>query len=206
MTKQLFNEPESYLLKNWAKAQLLADSMDAVRKKYAQVFDKILDSVQEEHPELDSRSIHITPNEGNVTIGKKTWPSMYVEWPSGLRIWDIRLENLASEDEEVPEAVVWFHPPKELRSQVNFQEVADDFKKEAEQLMTKAEFKRVYVESTKTYAYLSYPLPETRQKLLESLLADEAREFIECVRAHFESLTRFTSVMDGITKSGKRTR
>ena len=201
MPTQLFNEPESYLLRNWAKAQLLAESMVAVREKYTQVFGKILDSVQEEHPELDSRFIHMTPSDGLVIIGKQKWPSMYAQWPSGFRIGAIRPENLASEDEEAPEAAVMFCPPKEVRSQVNLQQVADTFEKEAAKLMTKDEFKRVSVQTTKSYAYLGYPLPEPRQKLLELLLAEEARAFIECVRAHFESLTRFIPVMDGIAQS-----
>lgn len=206
MAKQLFNEPELYLLKNWTNAQLVEQSMDTVRQKYAQLFDRVLDAVQEQHPELDSRFIHITRNEGNVIIGKKTWPSMYAQWPSGLRLWDIRPENLSSEEEDPPEAVVWFHPPKETRSRVDFQEVANGFKKAAERLLTKPEFKRVFVESTKTYAYLSYPLPEPRQKLLDMMLADEAREFHDCMLGHFESLTKFIPVMDEIVKKSKSKR
>ncbi len=88
MAKQLFNEPESYLLRNWAKAQVLAESMETVREKYAQIFGKVLDAVQEEHPELDSRFIHI--KDGQITIAKQSWPSMYAHWPSSLRIWGSR--------------------------------------------------------------------------------------------------------------------
>ncbi len=69
--------------------------------------------------------------------------------------------------------------------------------------MTKEESKSLYVESEKTCAYLACPLPEPRQKLLDLLLADEARDFGDCMRGHFESLARFIPVMDEIVKKSK---
>ena len=68
-----FNQPDLYLLRHWSNARQLEDSMKAVREKYVALFEKVLDRVQDKHPDLDCREIHLDKDGLNVGLGKKTW-------------------------------------------------------------------------------------------------------------------------------------
>ena len=205
MTNPRFDEPELYLLKNWSNAHLLEESMHKVREKYDQIFNEVLTKVQENYRELDlSGPLHAKDEEGYVGIGKKTWPSMYGSWPSALRLENIRLEHLVSEDHEAPAAGVVVWPPKEVN--VNFEEAKRKLSEVAEQGFGKKEFAWLPAENTKRWAWIGYSLPEPRQELLELLLRDEARGFIGRMVEHFDTLAKFIPVVDEIFQSGQQKR
>ena len=47
MTKQLLNEPELLLLRQWDEAHLLEQSMKRVREKYNAIFEQAAEAVKE---------------------------------------------------------------------------------------------------------------------------------------------------------------
>lgn len=54
MAKRLLNEAERYVFEHWEEALAFEESMDKVRKKCAGLLDRVVEAVQEAHPELDS--------------------------------------------------------------------------------------------------------------------------------------------------------
>ncbi len=40
-----FNEPESFLIRKWSDVRALEDAAKAVRTKFVQIFDEVLDEV-----------------------------------------------------------------------------------------------------------------------------------------------------------------
>src|SRR5437660_6622137 len=99
MSKELFNEAERFLLEHWEDAQLLEESMNGVRTKYKEVFQRIIDAVTEGHPELDAHRIYVTQfwGSGSIGFGRKTCPARDPNWPSGLWVWDLRVEMLTAQ-------------------------------------------------------------------------------------------------------------
>jgi hypothetical protein len=205
MKKKWLNEPESYLLRNWSSACLLEKSMATVREKYDEIFDKVLDAIQQEHPELSRRVQQATSSYGgSVGIARQTWPDRSSAWPSGLWLDNISLERLASEDEERPSASVWIKPRRELW--VDFKEAERRLSKAAAKVLSGQEAKLTSVKADRNEAYLWYPLPTPRQELLGLLQADDPSGFIDCMVEHFEKLTRFTPVVDEIFAAGRSKR
>ena len=170
--------------------------MKAAREKYTQVLDEVLDEVAEKYEELDCRSTHPTYEGSNVGIGKRSWPSKYPDWPSGLWVGHVRLDNVASdEDEYGPGGEVYIGICNDIK--LDMAKVAERLLHAAKTL-SKDEFRRAETWSGKSDAGLWYPLPESREKLLELLVKDKARGFIDCMVAHFESLAKFIPIIDEI--------
>jgi hypothetical protein len=204
MPKSWFNEPELYLLKKWTDAQLLEESMKAVRKKYAELFEKILEQVQESHEELDCPGIQPTGDGGlNLGLGKSTWPSKWPKWPSGLWLGPLRIEDLVAEDGETPGGSIWLYPPSEVALDIS--EAARKFQEAAPSILTKEELDRTDLEEPEEgYAHVNYSFPQSRQEVLDLLLKDDATDFIQCMVGHFETLANFIPVIDDIFQHGER--
>jgi hypothetical protein len=108
MPKELLNEAERFLLEHWGEARILEKSMEDVRTKYKEVFQRIIDAVAEAHPELDAQRSRVTQfwADGYIGFGRKSWPSG-ANWHSGFWVENLRLEILAAEDTEPPYAYIW---------------------------------------------------------------------------------------------------
>jgi hypothetical protein len=117
MAKELLNEAERFLVDRWAEARLLEESMEGVRTKYKELFQRIIDAVTEGHPELDANAAYPTQfwGPGYIGFGRKSWPAGETKWPSGLWVGNLRLEVLVAEDSELPYAYISFS----LKSKVN---------------------------------------------------------------------------------------
>lgn len=181
--------------------------MEATRTKYAQLFEKVVKQVQEEHTDLDCQAIHVTNDEGfNVGLGKSTWPSKRRTWPSGLWIGCLRLEDLVAEDGESPGGLIWFDAPNEAG--LDIKEAARRFQEAAPKILTKEELARTDLEEPEGegYAHVCYGFPQSRQEVLDLLLKDDAKEFVKCMVGHFETLAKFIPVIDDIFRTGKRKR
>jgi hypothetical protein len=208
MEKQMFNEPEMYILEKWADAKLLEESMESMRNKYREVFDKVLERVQEQHKELDCSAMHFAAGDDgiNVAVGKSTWPCRYPKWPSGLWLSRVRLDDVASEPEYPPGACIWIRPP--VQSGLDLKKAANKLREAARQVLPKGALKDFEVDEGKSDASIWYPLlPESRQELLAMVKKEDgSAEFIDCMVTHFELLAKFIPVIDEIFQTGKRSR
>jgi hypothetical protein len=206
MGKKFFEEHQLYLLKNWADAQLFEESMEDVRENYEKIFDKVLKIVKEKHEELDCPAIRLTNENGlNVGIGKKSW-SMDPNWPSGLWLDTVRLEDLASEEEGIQSAVIWIDPPKNIK--IDLDEAVKKLLNAAKNICTKEEDEIDNLDSVvkKSKAYITYPLPQSRQQLRDLLIAEDMSGFTDCMVKNFEVMTQFIPIISKIFQDSKRMR
>ena len=203
MKIQPFSDPELYLLNKWESAMLLENSMKAVRDKYAQIFTAALDRLEQRYKGLDCRTMHLTDKwNPSVSIGKKSWPSMYPSWPSGFWLECIGLDHLTSQDKDAPHACVFFNPPKSEGR--DLKGTVQRLREAAKTILTKERLDSVGHEIGKSESYIWYPLPEPRHELQRMLMNNQSREFIDCIVAHLETLEWFIPVMDEISRGGKR--
>jgi hypothetical protein len=170
--------------------------MEEVREKYEEILGKVLDRVQEKHDELDCLDIHAKNDGMNLGIGKTGY------WTSGLWIGGIRIENLTSEDEDAPYAMVLVNYPKKS---LDLEMAERNLRAAAKRILPKEDFRRLDSEASSGYADISYYLREPRHKLL-GLLNGDGSAFIDCMVAHFESMAKFIPVLDKIFQVGKKNR
>jgi hypothetical protein len=207
MSKQIFNEVELYVLKNWTDARLLEESLNRMRKKYKEVLDKVLAEVRKKHRELDHDGLILNIDEEDddarniITIGvsKNEWSSNDRKQPTGLWLSGIAFGPLIVEREISPCANVFIYPGKD--SKLDLPEVTRKLEDAATRILPEIEFRREPEAGT---ACIYYSLPETQKKLLELLLKDESRGFISCLVAHFNNLAKFIPVVDKLFQKGKR--
>lgn len=195
----MFNEPESYLIRQWGDVRALEDAAKIVRTKFVQIFEEVLDEVWKSHRELNSPWTKYL-RYGNVGLGKKAWllkPGSY----SGFWIQNIGLANLTAQDQEPPYKYVTIENPS-----IDLKEAMKRLRTFAEKTLPKEEFDRAEFDSNKTEAWLGIPLKEPRDKLVDLLLKDGGRDFIRCMIDHFEWMTKFTPVLDAILSAGKKVR
>lgn len=195
----MFNEPESYLIRQWSDVRSLEDAAKVVRTKFVQIFEDVLNEVWKSHRELNSPWTKYL-RYGNVGLGKNSW-NLKPGPHSGFWIQNIGLVNLTAQDQEPPYKYVTIENPS-----IDLKEAKKRLHTFAEKTLPKEEFDRADIDSNKTEAYLGIPLKEPREELVDLLLKDIARGFIRCMIEHFEWMTKFTPVVDEIHSAGKKIR
>jgi hypothetical protein len=212
MTKQLFNEAEMYLLKNWTDARLLERSLATMRENYAKVLDNVLSEVKKRHPELDCRGTDLEQDEDedddcdcvNLGVGRKTWPSMYRRSsPSGFWLCGITLGELVAHGEGFPTASIWIYPPE--GSRLDLTSIGNALEEKVKQTLPQRAVSSI-IEKKENWVSVEYSLPESRKTLLDLLLKDSSQGFIKCLVEHFETLTKFVPTIDEIVQPAKRSR
>ena len=193
-----FNEPELVLLRQWTDARLLEDSMAAVRNKYKGIWEHVIEEARKNHRELDSFKMKIGSDYGGAGIGKTLWPKSN-GWPSGFYIERVRLDNLASPEEESPCKYLWLFQPS-----IDPEEVVTKLLKTAEEFLSKEELKRAEPGHRENEASLRFPLEQSQKELLELLTRNEASGFIECMVDHFDWMAKFAGVLDEMLTPSKR--
>lgn len=194
MPKELLNEAERFLLEHWEDARLLEESMEGVRTKYKEVFQRIIDAVTEAHPELDAQRSAVTQfwTDGCIGFGRKSWPGGESNWPSGLWLNGLRLEELAAEDSEPPYASIWV--PR--KSNLDFDAARVAVKEVAKNLLTPEELKgTVSPESGEELLFL--PAPQKRE-LLGALSDGNGQGFVALFVSQFDLMARFVPVLDKV--------
>lgn len=195
-----FNEPELCLMHQWSDARLLEGSMQSVREKYAAIFERVLDEIQQKYQAFDSRQSLFPRGDGRAGVGKKTWPTKPNYFISGFWLGGLNLEDLAAETEQVPHSFVWInHPDGPLDLE------------EAQRKLDDAAFNKEGLEWHNTgwgrgIAGVWCPFRQSRQELFELLTKDQARGFISCMLAHFAPLVQFSKLMDDIFRTIQKNR
>lgn len=198
MADKLFNEAEQYLLGRWSDAYLLATQLDRVRGKYKELCQKTVDATLETHKDLNIAEVYATQfwGPGSIGVGKKGWPLKKNGAISGFWIGNIRLEVLLDEEGALPNASVWVE--KRAWSE-DFDKLKSDIRVGTSSILTKDEKARwKYDDPEEDGTILWYEFPESKKELLAMLLNGSGNQFVECIAAHFESLARFTQVLDEV--------
>lgn len=190
--KSLFNEAELFLIDKWADARLLEDSMEEVRKKYQEIGQLILARVTATHPELDFTASYLTQfwDSGYMGFGKRIWPDGGPKAPTGFYVGNLRLELLASDEEEPPIVYVWV--PK--NANVDPMLTRSILKAAAEVHSSSEEYQQVSVEGTdEVCMYLPAP---SRHDLRSALLDSTGQRFVDLIVKQFDGMARFIPALD----------
>jgi hypothetical protein len=197
MAKQLLNEADRYLREHWADARLLEKSMEDVRSKYKEVFERIAAAVSEVHPELDARRIAVTQfwGKGHIGFGRKSWPGGETSWPSGLWVDNLRLEVLAAEDSEPPYAHIWV--PMNSKANIDYHAARAAVKNAAKDLLSPEVLQRTIGPESFEDVLFCLPAPSKRE-LLCALADGDGQGFVELFVSQFELMARFVPVLDKV--------
>ncbi|MEI8373374.1 MAG: hypothetical protein WCJ35_11155 [Planctomycetota bacterium] len=206
MSTDGFNEAERYLVQNWRQARRVEESMADVRPKYVEIGDRILETVQENHPELNwsENSLKRYPC---IHIGRKKWQQGDDHGCIGIEY--ISLDELTAEHpDDEPFIGIWTGEQK--KPLTDFKGIKR-IEAAAKKLLAPEEIDRwEWPDELNQYQYqFSYYLPEKRTKLLDMILKDDGQEFVDCLVKHFESFVRFIPVLDEVfakpsAKPGKK--
>jgi hypothetical protein len=194
MTKELLNDAERYLLKNWADARLLEESMEDVRTKYKQLCQQVIDAVGATHPELDANVVYLTQSwtDGQIGFGRKSWPGGETREPAGLWLIGLRIEELSAEDSEPPYAAIWV--PKKTGVDLDAARVA--VKEAAEKLLTSEE--RTTTVSERSGETLLWWPTSSKRELLDAVSDGDGQKFVDLLVSDFKMLARFVPVLDRV--------
>jgi hypothetical protein len=202
MHKELLNEAERFLLKNWTEARTLEESMEGVRVKYAELFQTAIQAVSAAHPELDRTVSYPTQNwgSGSIAFGRAAWPASDNYEPPGLWIWNLRLEILASEDEPQPVAALYL-PPKTVKK-VNLDRSAARaaLMKAAADLLEPDELGRVNKAEAADVLLSITTRPKT--DLLNLFSAGDGQGFVDYLASEIDLLARFVPALDALLLPG----
>lgn len=194
-----FNEIDRYLLQCWSDARLLDDAMEKARKKYSAILDDLLKEIQRKYPQLGYSKKWFSRGDGTaIGIGKVEWPKNQYGSPNGLWFECLGLDNLCSQDSDRPWMHVWI-------SHSNPKEIEQRLLKAKETVLGKEESQRWEIESDTTSTSLWRWL-ECPEELPGLLIKDEARDFIERMTKHFDSLAKFIPTVDDILGNRQRKR
>jgi len=213
MSTDGFNEAQRYLVQNWPQACRVEEAMKAVRLGYVEIGDRVLETVRESHPELDW-SENCLKRGVCIQIGRKKWQRGDDHGCIGIEY--ISLDDLtADHPDDEPFIGIWTGEQKKPFTNVKgIKRIEATVKKLlAEEEIDRwnwADLSDYDDESNDLYQYeFYYYLPEKRTELLEMILKDDGREFVDCLVKHFESYVRFIPVLDEVfanpsAKPGKK--
>jgi hypothetical protein len=195
MTKVLLNEAERFLLECWGDARLLEESMEGVRIKYKEVFERIIDAVTEAHPELDASAAYPTQfwGDGYVGFGRKSWPAGETKWPSGLWVENVRLEVLTADESELPFAYLWHSHKSTFTLDIDAARVIVNTA--AKDLLRPEEAGTEGADSPNVLLYLPAP---SKHEMIRALSDGDGQGFVKLFVSQFDLLARFVPVLDKV--------
>lgn len=195
MAKELLNEAERFLLNNWDEARLLEESMETVRAKYKEVFQRIIKEVTEAHPELDTHVVYPTQfwGTGSVGFGRKSWAGD-ADWPTGFWISNLRLEKLASEESEQPAVTIYISPKSARKFNVDMIATKEHLFAIARELLSPEELEGTG-KGDSNDVLLRLP-PPSKKELLELLADGDGEKFVARFVKLVDMLARFVPAMD----------
>jgi hypothetical protein len=208
MSKQNPSEQNRWLIEQWARALQFEDAMESARYYYEQLFEKVLEKVRNKHPELRQCARHMLSQRvtegdwddggGCAGFSSPKWHSNWPSWPSGIWIWNISLDELVTERAPAPSASIWLSLRNRSDKKIG---------KLRERLLTKSRKVRgcraLHFETdddSDRLTCLYYDLREERTKLLDMVLQDNGRPFVECIASHVERMASLVQGFDDLLR------
>jgi hypothetical protein len=187
------NAAEQFLMHGLPDVLSLEKSMRAIRGKYNELWEAIC---KRTFPELDRRSIHATEDDGEVGVGKKSWPSPYGTWVSGFYVGSISFESLCCDDDP-PWASIWIKPPKDLH--IDLDAARKRVRQKARDVLG-----QVNEEDKASEISLWYWLPQSRQQLLTALRKNRGQDFADIMVPQLKLFAPLIPVIDALfSRSGR---
>ncbi len=205
MPKELMNEAERYLLEHWEDARLLEESMGRVRAKYKELIQRTIDAVVETHPELNASAVNLprSGGSGSVGLGRKEWPCDDSKWPSGLRVWDIRIEELAAKEADPAVIIAPLWISKKIK--LDFDAARVIVNAAANELLTAEELKETeFADKGERESLIWLPGP-TKRELHSAISEGDGQKFVDLMVSQFDMMARFVPALDQVFRDCMRT-
>lgn len=199
---RILRKQDQWLIKRWAKARQLEDSMESARQRYAELFTEIHKQVRKTHSALTRMYLHTQPRDidnwgGQVGFAKAHWPGRYEEWPTGIYIWGISLDELTSDTAPAPTACIWLRLNSERTEEARQAVLRRRLAAKAGHVFKNRRLNWTTEDEDDDNTCLWYPLPEGSEGLLKLLGTDE-RTFVDCIAKHVNLLAAFVPALDAV--------
>ena len=189
------NPAEQVLIDKLIDVYALENSMDNIRRKYAEAWQALLKRV---YPALDDRIVRSNDNQGSVGCGRQTWPCAYPPWPSGFFIESISLKSLSAADDAGPHASIWIAPPNKL--DIDLENHKKSIRRRAEDCFAQP----LEEGKSKSQILLWYYLPKTKQELISALARNGGRDFFAIMQKHLERFRPLIPLIDALFAKARR--
>lgn len=196
------NNQDRWLIERWEKIRQLEEAMNATRQRFENLFIEIHKCVKQNHPALDRLDIHLSPKEienygGNVVFSKRSWPSDWETWRTGIYLWGITLDELSSEKNSGPNVYIFFQGKK---SDSRIEGFRHRIAKEAPRIFKGKKIVWETKDEDDNRTLLWYQMPERKSKLLKMLCDGKEQEFIDCIASHISLMCGFIPALDELLK------
>jgi hypothetical protein len=166
------------------------------------VFGEIHNVVKQRHPALNNLEINYSPYVirnwgGQVAFSNRKWPYKYEEWPTGVYICGISLDELSGKKQIEPSVSIWVGTEKnkaDKRVEILRSRLTQKAKKifEGKNLQWKSN------DDDDHRVCLFYPLPEDRSNLIDLLVKKNGKGFVNCMAEHVNLMGAFISIIDEV--------
>jgi hypothetical protein len=176
--------------------------MDSIRKKYKLVFERVIDAITEEHPELDAHRVIATQSwtDGEIGFGRKSWGIDKYGNPNGLWMGNLKLELLTADDSEGPYSCIWI---TNKNSNLDIDAARLAMNDAAKKLLNPKERQGVEIAEADDDVLLWLPAPSKRQ-LLDALVDGDGQGFVKVFVGQFEMMARFVPGLDKVLRDSVR--
>lgn len=195
MSKQLLNEAERFLLDRWEEARILEGSMNDVRTKYKELYQRIIVAVTERHPELDENAVYLTQSwtPGELGFSRSSWPhsARGAKAPAGIWLTNLKLDSLTAEETDPPFGNIWVPPDCTL----DFDAARIEVSQAAKELLSPKELEETVWAESGDNCLIYLPAP-TKRALLDALPLSDGQGFVDTIVSQFDMMARFIPVLD----------
>ena len=204
MSEQKLSIQDIWLVKNWERARQFEEAMASAREHYEQLFYKVRDKVQQTHKEISVCRPHQLSEQvpeadwkysgGCAGFCKSKWRGDWAKWPPRIWFWNISLDELVTERADAPTASVYLGFGKynrrkleDLRERLR-KRIQGDSRWRALNFNTDCE--------SQSESWFYYYLPQERTELLDMVVRDGGRLFVNCIAKHVQLIADLLTGLD----------
>ncbi len=208
MNKQNLSTQDRWLIKKWEKALQFEGAMDSVRQYYEQLLSKVHQRVNKKYQELSEYNPHRLSDRmteaqyddggGCVGFSRPKWCRKWPNWPSGIWLWDISLDELVTELAPAPCISIWLSVSK--RQEKRIEKLRSRLRPRYSRIGHRLSLRFQEHDPSDNSVCLWYELPEVRPRLLRMLLHDDGQPFVDCIANHVEVMARLLQGLDDLLR------
>ena len=204
MSKQNLSKQDLWLIRNWERARQFEEAMASAREHYEQLFYKVKDKVKEKPTDLGVCQPYQLSEKvpeadwkysgGCVGFCKPKWRGDWNSWPPGIWIWNISLDELVTERADAPTASVYLGFGKYPRRRL--EELRKRLRKRTQRDSGWRELNFNTDHESQREPWFYYYLPQERTELLNMVVRDGGRPFVNCIARHVQLIADLLEGLD----------
>jgi len=204
MNKQNASDPSRWLIERWGKALQFEEARASARSYYEQLFKKVCEMASKKPEEPLRYVTHCFLEKvpeaawkhsgGCVGFHKSKWQGDWSPWPPGIWIWNISLDELASERASAPTASIYLGFRKYNRRRL--EELRKRLRKRTQRDPRWRTLNFQTDDESTREPWFHYDLPEERTELLNMVRRDGGRPFVNRIAKHVQLIADLLEGLD----------